>query len=37
MEEGELNIIILSFEEIDSSVLFIHIVLCHSSADHVCS
>lgn len=35
MEEGKFNTIVLSFEEVDTSFLFFHIILCHSSTNHV--
>ncbi|ONM55122.1 putative xyloglucan glycosyltransferase 8 [Zea mays] len=37
MEESKFNTIVLSFEEVDTSFLFFHIILCHSSINHVCS
>lgn len=35
MEEGQLDISVLSLEEANSSLLLIHIILYHTSTDHV--
>ena len=37
MEEGKLNTALFPPEEANPSILFIHIVLCSSTLNHVCA